>query len=576
MAELKDYQSVLNEKAARVEKIFERYDFAAPFATEFADLNAQKIKKVEPQIMMYGIYNAGKSSIINELIGADRAKVADVPTTDRVDYYEWQGYKIFDTPGVFAPIAHEEVTERDIKKADIVLFVISGKGPFDRIENYRRMKIIAESGKKIIIVLNDMDGYMGKNEEALREIKQKVAVNMQQVGIEDVDEKYCIVTVNALRAKMGRTKNKPVLIEKSGLPELKDVILSELKRTTSFDVLRQGIKQIEGVLDRFIRELEGRGDSEALQKMNGVLETFSRQKLSMRRQLNLFIDMRAERLGETLPQMIWENRSRQSEIDRLIATEVGKLNKSVQDEMSRQLTEIASILEQEIKAFESVKLDAQSTDAASFKAILDRLSKVGSTEIQTGSSVAVPTPTLDAETVLTAAATTAATTGLATSIATAGVQELGKQFVKTEVGSMLAKTALGKMASSVIPIVGPVITVVSTLKTLFDLFGGGDDREKMEAANAARNEAARRRMEAEMQARQELNQKCRYMADKLSDELKAATSKSLDVVLEQYEAPFKEQIAQRKDAGARAAADAAQLRSLREEYDQLRVELGAR
>ena len=525
--------------------------------------------------MMYGIYNAGKSSIINELIGTDAATVKDVPTTYSIDSYQWQGYRIFDTPGVGAPIEHEQVTEQHLKKADIVLFVMSTKGSNEKLENYTRMKAIADAGKKIIIVLNDKNGDMGKNEEAIREIKQKVAVNMQRIGIENVDEKYCIVTVNALRAKMGRMKNKPALIEKSGLSELKDVILSELKRTTSFDVLRRGIQQLEGVLDRFIRELEGRENSESVQKMNGVLETFSRQKLSMRRQLNLFIDMRAERLGETLPQMIWENRSRQSELDGLIAKEVGKLNQSVQDEMSRQLAEIALILEQEIKSFAAVKLDARSTDAASFKEILDRLSKVGSTGMQSGAALAVPSATLNAETVMTAAASTAAATGLATSIAT-GVQELGKQLVKTELGSMLAKTTLGKVASSVIPIVGPVITVVSTVKTLFDLFGGGDNRAQMEAENAARNEAARRRMEAEMQARQELNQKCRYMADKLSDELKAATSQSLDAVLEQYEAPFKDEIAQRKNAGDRTAADAAQLRSIREEYNQLSVELGAR
>ena len=59
--------------------------------------------------MVYGIYNAGKSSILNELIGEDKAIVEDTPTTEAVTYYDWQGYKIADTPGIFAPIEHEEV-----------------------------------------------------------------------------------------------------------------------------------------------------------------------------------------------------------------------------------------------------------------------------------------------------------------------------------------------------------------------------------------------------------------------------------------------------------------------------------
>ena len=40
--------------------------------------------------------------------------------------------------------------------------------------------------------------------ENIQEINRKVAVNMQQSGIDGVDEKYCIVTVNAARARKGR------------------------------------------------------------------------------------------------------------------------------------------------------------------------------------------------------------------------------------------------------------------------------------------------------------------------------------------------------------------------------------
>ena len=162
-------------------------------------------------------------------------------------------------------------------------------------------------------------------------------------------------------------------------------------------------------------------------------------------------------------------------------------------------------------------------------------------------------------------------------LASAGTKALASEFVKTELGSALAKTTLGKIAGSLLPIVGPVVTVVSAISMLSNLFGGGDNREQMEAQNAARNEQARRQMEAEMQARQELNQKCRYMADKLADELKATTSKSVDEVLEGYEAPFKEEIARRKDSGSHAADDAIELRAIKDEYDRLaRNELGAR
>lgn len=577
MTELKDYQSELSAKAARVEALFKKYpDQTVGLEKTFVEINELKIKTVEPQIMVYGIYNAGKSSILNELMGEDKAKVNDVPETDRVTYYDWQGYKIADTPGVFAPIEHETVTEEHLRKADVVLFVMSTTGSNEKLENYARMKAIADAGKKIIIVLNDKNGDMGKNDASINLIKRQVAVNMQRVGIEDVDNKYCIVTVNAKRANTGRLKGKPALIEKSGMVELKDVILSELKRTSSFDILRNGIKQIEGILDQFIDMLEGQDDSELVQKMSHVLETFSRQKLGMRRQINLFIDMQADRLGETLPQLIWENRSNQTELDGLIAREVGKLNQAVQNEISERLKEIALTLEMEIKSFAEIKFEAQSVDAESFKTILNKLAATTPNAESLNASKA-PSKAVDGEALIGTVGAIGATSVATGGLVSTGAKALAGEFVKTELGAALAKTTLGKIAGSLLPIVGPVVTVVSAISMLSNLFGGGDDREQMEAQNAARNEEARRRMEAEMQARQELNQKCRYMADKLADELKATTSRNVEEVLASYEEPFKEEIARRKDSGSHAADDAIELRAIKDEYDQLlRNELRAR
>ena len=579
MSELKDYQSVLSDKARRAEILFDKYPkLSSNLKADFVKINAGKIRKTEPKIMVYGIYNAGKSSIINELIGEDRATVKDVPTTDSIDEYEWQGYKIFDTPGVGAPKEHEQVTEREIKEADIVMFVMSGSGASERLENYARMKEIADAGKKIIIVLNDKDGHMGSNEEAINQIKRKVFANMTRVGIENVEDKYCIVTVNARRARTGRLKNKPALIAKSGMEELTNVILTELKRTTSFDILRNGIRQLKQILDEFIRRLEGQSNSELVQKINRVLETFSRQRVAARRQINLFIDMQADRLGETLPQLIWSNREREDELDGLIAREVDKLNQAVQKEICNQLKEIAQTLEVEIKSFADIKVDAQGVDAASVQSILERLSAATTTESDVSRTMLQNPATRDAllTTAGTAGVAALGTMSLATDLVGEGAKAIGNQLLKTEIGAALAKTTLGKLAGSLVPIVGPVITVVSALSVLSKLFGGGDDREKMEAANAARNEQERRRIEAEKQARQDLNQKCLYMADKLADELKTSADAGLTELLDKYVEPFKAELAQRKDEGARTADDAEKLRALKDEYDQLCVELGAR
>ncbi|MBO4400539.1 MAG: 50S ribosome-binding GTPase [Selenomonadaceae bacterium] len=565
MFELKDYQQILAEKAAAVEPFFEKYPDADALAKSFANINATKIRTVEPEIMVYGIYNAGKSSILNELMGADKARVEDVPTTDSVDYYDWQGYKIADTPGIFAPIEHEEVTEAHLKKADIVLFVMSTTGSNEKAENYQRMKAIADAGKKIIIVLNDKNGDLGRRDDVIQTIKQKVDINMRQVGIDNVDEKYCIVTVNAARARKGRVENKPTLVAKSGLDELKDVVLSELKRTTSFDILRGGIRQLEGVLEDFIKSLEASENSALIKKMNQVLETFTAQKISMRRQINTYIDTQAEMLGETLPQIIWSNRENQSQINEIIAQEIERLNGKIQREIQRQLQDTAAVLSLELKSFAEIKIDAQSVDAEAFKNILAQLS-AASTETSTALAT-VPEKSSEFD---------ISTIGIATGLLTQSGAEIAKHLAKTEIGKALAGTVLGRVAGSVVPVIGPLITIVSIVGALGKFLGNNDDHAKLEAQIQEQNRAERRRVEAEMQARQEIGQKCRYLADNIADELKTAADASVTEILAKYEEPFKTEIASRKAEGEQISADILKLREIHNEYDLLRVELGAR
>ncbi len=564
MNELKDYQQILSDKATRAETFFAKYPDADALAKNFADINAGKIRKVEPEIMVYGIYNAGKSSILNEVIGADKAKVADVPTTDTVTYYEWNGYRIADTPGIFAPIAHQNVTQEHLKKADIVLFVMSNDGQYERKENYLRMKDIADAGKKVIIVLNDKDGMLGERNDALQDVKRKIAVNMKTVGIENVDEKYCIVTVNADLAHQGRLENEPLFVADSGLDELKSVILSELKRTTSFVLLRNGITQLEEILTEFVDQLESRESSALLREMNRVLETFNRQKISMRRDINAFIDRQADTFGATLPQKIWDNRDSQDRINEVFGAEIERFNSRVQQEIQRQIQDAATILELELKSFTEVKLDASTVDTASFGKILSRLNEVNASSTQAlvardGESKVDPL-----------------TTGLTTTFLADGGAIIAKEVAKTALGKAITNSALGKILTSVVPApFVPITVIVGGILLLKKLFGG-DDGKELNAQVDAKNEAERRRVEAEMQARQELNQKCRYLAEELADDLKSAADLGIAETLAMYEEPFKAEIAARKSENAQVSDDVLTIRELLNEYDLLRVELGAR
>lgn len=577
MNELKDYRNVLAAKAQEVEPFFSKYPQVLPEDVHlFREINNTKVKNTVPEIMVYGIYNAGKSSILNELIGEDLAEVRDVPETDKVTYYEWQGYKLADTPGVSAPIEHEKITETHLKKADIVLFVMSTTGSSEKQDNYDRMKQISEAGKKIIIVLNDKNGDMGRNEEAIRQIKQKVDTNLRRTGIKDVDGKYCIVTVNALRARQGRIKDKSRLIEMSGIDELKDVILTELKTTSSFAVLQSAIAQMEQIIDNFVDNLKDEENSDLLKKMNQVLATFEREKTSIRRQINLYIDLQTDQLAATLPQIIWDNMEKKDELTVIMGHEIEALNTKVQQEVERQITDVVAILSMEMQSFAEVKVDSHSEDAESFKKILEELDninkKVGEPSVQTLTA----TPSIGTDEIIATAGTVEMATGIITE---SGKAVLGN-LAKTAMGKYIAKTAAGKILGSiggtVVPVIGPLITAVSVLGTLKNLLGSNKDYEQMMAQVEAQNAAEHQRIAAAMQARQELNQKCLYLADKLAAELKDSTNNAVNESLSLYENPFRAELVERQKQGAQIIADVDKLRTIKGEYDLLRIELGGR
>ena len=85
MRELTNYQSILQEKSEVAEGYFCKYpDLAIDEVKRYRDINNTKVKSTLPEIMVYGIFSAGKSSIINELIGDDKARVSEIPETDKI------------------------------------------------------------------------------------------------------------------------------------------------------------------------------------------------------------------------------------------------------------------------------------------------------------------------------------------------------------------------------------------------------------------------------------------------------------------------------------------------------------
>lgn len=588
MRELVNYQSILGAKADVAEGIFSKYPSIAESDVKmFREINKTKVKTAMPEIMFYGIYSAGKSSIMNELIGEDKAPVSDIPTTDKVTYYEWQGYKLADTPGVSAPIEHENITQAHLKKADIVLFVVGDAGTYEKKENYERLKEIADAGKKIIIVINDKAGYMGTDDEALQLIKQKIDSNVRKVGIDNVDDKYCMVAVNANIARKGRLTEKNKLIEMSGINELRNIILSELKNTSSFDVLRQAIHQMEKLLENFINKLKANENSELLIKMNQVLENFGKQKLVIRRQVNMFIDRKMDLLAPELADTIWNNREDDDKLNKIIGDKLDTLYKNLEKNIQQQIEEAVAVLSMEFKAFVSIKIDANDEELNSFRNILDNLEQLNkrlNDGVEVDNTQLIEKERLNLDKIIDTTEMAEVVGGLLLStgkdvISGLAKTSIGKSLAATSVGKILGsatKSVVSKLPIPPLPVPTPIPwpVLIEGMRILFKVLGSNDDSNQKEAEARQRNELARQRLEAEKQARQEITQKCLYWVDNLGDELKAASDRAVNETLEVYEKPFRDELENRREKGTMLMNDVEKMRSLLNEYDILKTELG--
>ena len=148
-------------------------------------------------LVVVGEFNAGKSAVINALVGEQVAEEGITPTTARVAllrYGEARSERqigediverthpapflrtivIVDTPGTNAILrSHEAITTRFAPRADLVLFVTSADRPFTESER-QFMERLRAWGKGVVVVLNKTDLLTGpaQVEELIRFIKE--------------------------------------------------------------------------------------------------------------------------------------------------------------------------------------------------------------------------------------------------------------------------------------------------------------------------------------------------------------------------------------------------------------------
>lgn len=225
-------------------------------------------------IVVVGEFNAGKSALVNALLGETVLREGATPTTSRVTLVKWgeqaaeqvvdEGYAIYtyplqllkelnivDTPGTNAVIRqHERLTNEFIPRSDLVLFITSADRPMTESERQFLERILTW-GKKIVFVLNKAD--ILEDATAVREVQDFLLNQVTTVlGASPV-----FFTVSARLAKRAWSELDPersrILRTDSHLDDLAQYITATLDDSAR---LRLKFNNPLGVADHLVTQAE--------------------------------------------------------------------------------------------------------------------------------------------------------------------------------------------------------------------------------------------------------------------------------------------------------------------------------
>jgi small GTP-binding protein len=201
-------------------------------------------------VVVVGEWNAGKSALLNALLGAALLEEGVTPTTSRITLVRHGdaagrqaggGYDVVtaplealrdtsfvDTPGTNAILrGHETLTRDFVPRADLVLFVSSADRPFSESER-AFLEAIKGWGKKVVFVINKVD-LLETETDVTRVLEYVAEQSWTLLGTAPR-----VFPVRARQALRARLADDPARLEESGLPGLEEHLLRSLDEGERF------------------------------------------------------------------------------------------------------------------------------------------------------------------------------------------------------------------------------------------------------------------------------------------------------------------------------------------------------
>ncbi|MEP7268847.1 MAG: dynamin family protein [Saprospiraceae bacterium] len=300
---LEVYQSLIDESIKNLHQLTQDIQHK-----ELMDTVSELRSRIKDPFMfvVVGEVKSGKSSFINALLGSfDReiCKVAPMPMTDTIQqilygpvqqevfinsYFKkvfepvdiLKEIAIVDTPGTNTIVEHhQEITERFIPSADLIVFVFESKNPY-RQSAWEFFDFISEEWrKKVIFVLQQKDLMNA----------QDLAINMKGVAEYALKKGMSDSKIFAVSAKMELDKD----FDQSGFADLRKYINENiLQGKAPFIKLYNNISTAQNINDRIYKGILDRKEQYIydLNFRNDIRTTLDEQETKSKLQVDVLIE----------------------------------------------------------------------------------------------------------------------------------------------------------------------------------------------------------------------------------------------------------------------------------------------
>lgn len=305
-----------------------------------------KISNPDLRVMVYGVYNAGKSTLINAMAGEEVAEVGDVPVTDTVAEYTCGSYKVLDTPGIDAPLEHEEITIKEILKADAIIFVVNPIGVVEEQKTLEAMLKLLAEGKKVFLVFNEKHALSDEDYFILKEqTYQKIQELAPKYDLYQVLQDIPICKINAKAALTARLQKSEGFLKSTGYIDFESILQEFLDSITNIEINSRLTAQLLSYLNENVKSLELKTNNKIVNSYDNLIKDIKSNRFNLRKETKNHIEGKQRDFSQQIKNWLYNE---QKDVSTSVKHEIQQYCQILGTELKDNLDIQASIIQTDI------------------------------------------------------------------------------------------------------------------------------------------------------------------------------------------------------------------------------------